>query len=259
MTNPIDDFNLEVDDNIKRISEAKEFHNISKNWIQEAGKNKWSYNFRWMDHPAIQFPNDAWVMQEIIWDIKPDLIIECGIAHGGSIVYYASILALLDMADSIANNKHMNPNKPTRKVLGIDVDIREHNRRKIEKNPFINWIELKEGSSIDKNVVDWVHHYASSFDKVLVILDSNHTHDHVLGELNAYASLVSTSSYCVVFDTIIEDMPSELSSDRPWGPGNNPKTAVKQFLRTNKHFKIDYKISDKLQITVAPEGFLRRE
>ena len=258
MSNPIEEFKLEVKNNIKKIAEAKEFKNISLDWIKEAGNNKWSYNFRWMNRPAIQFPNDAWVMQEIIWETKPDLIIELGVAHGGSILYYASLLALLDLSDSISKGELMDPSSPSRKVLGVDIDIREHNRQEIEKNQFMSWIELKEGSSIDKDMIDWVHNCASSYETVLVIMDSNHTHDHVLKELNAYANLVSLNSYCVVFDTIVEDMPPELSSDRPWGPGNNPKTAVWEFLKKNTNFDIDKSISDKLQITVAPDGYLRR-
>ena len=254
----IQKFKDEVSYNINAISSAEKFKEISLDWIKEAGKLNWSYNFRWMDRPAIQFPNDAWVMQEIIWDVKPDLIIECGVAHGGSIMYYASLLAMIDLADAASNSDVLDPTKPKRKVLGIDIDIRAHNRKEIIASPFINWIELKEGSSIDAETIKWVEEYSKNYQNIMVILDSNHTHDHVLGELNAYAKLVTKNSYCVVFDTIVEDMPAELSDNRPWGPGNSPKTAVKEFLLQTNEFIIDSKISDKLQITVAPDGFLKR-
>lgn len=251
-------FKLEVADNIDQIMQSQKFKDLSMEWIAEAGRNKWSYNFRWMDRPAIQFPNDAWAMQEIIWETKPDLIIECGVAHGGSILYYSSLLAMLDLADAIKENEPLSYKKPKRKVLGLDVDIRTHNKNEILKSPFVNWIELKEGSSVDHSIVEWVSDFAKPFKNILVVLDSNHTHEHVLQELEAYAKLVSINSYCVVFDTIVEDMPAELSDNRPWGPGNNPKTAVFEFLETNGNFVIDESISGKLQVTVGPQGFLRR-
>lgn len=256
--NEVEQFKQEVARNIEKISKSENFKNISTEWIKQAGELRWSYNFRWMDRPAIQFPNDAWAMQEIIWDVKPDLIIECGVAHGGSIMYYASLLALMDLADAASNNGVLDPTKPKRKVLGIDIDIRAHNRKEIIASPFINWIELKEGSSVEDTTIEWVQEFSKGYETVMVVLDSNHTHDHVLGELNAYANLVSKDSYCVVFDTVVDDMPTELSADRPWGPGNSPKSAVKQFLSQTEHFVIDREISDKLQITVGPDGYLRR-
>lgn len=181
-------------------------------------------------------------MQEIIWNVKPDLIIETGIAHGGSLIFYASMLELLG-GDG--------------KVLGIDIDIREHNRREIEKHPMFKRITMIEGSSVDKTVVETVRKYAQGKKRVLVCLDSLHTHDHVLQELEAYSSLVTIGSYCVVFDTIVEDLPDEFSADRPWGKGNNPKTAIWEFLKQNDRFVIDKKIENKLLITVAPNGYLK--
>ena len=252
---PIKDFKLEVKQNIENISKAGDFKKLSLDWIKEAGNQRWSYNFHWMGRPAIQFPTDAWAMQEIIWQTKPDLIIECGVAHGGSVLYYASLMALLDLSDNISKGDILETVKPKRRVLGVDIDIREHNKAEIEKNPFYSWIELKQGSSVDDDIIEWVCNFAGDYENILVILDSNHTHDHVIQELEAYANLVSVNNYCVVFDTIVEDMPAELSSNRPWGPGNNPKTAVRQFLDSNQHFQIDKDISDKLQITVGPDGF----
>ncbi len=256
--NPLEEFKQEVKANIKNLSENREFQALSLEWIRESGHSKWSYNFRWMGRPAIQFPNDAWVMQELIWDVKPDLIIEAGIAHGGSLVCYASMLAMLDLADAVESGGLMDPHKSKRKILGLDIDIRPHNREAIERHPMHPWIQMIQGSSIAPEVVAQVHEIARGYKRILVSLDSNHTHDHVLAELHAYASLVSRDSYCVVFDTIVEDMPSALSTDRPWGPGNNPKTAVWEYLKSHPEFQIDDDINSKLLITVAPDGYLKR-
>ena len=256
--NSLEKFKQEVQDNIKSLSINREFQDLSREWIRESGCNRWSYNFRWMGRPAIQFPNDAWAMQELIWDVKPDLIIEAGIAHGGSLVCYASMLAMLDVADAVESGGVMDPQKTKRKVLGLDIDIRPHNREAIEQHPMRPWIEMIQGSSIAPEVVAQVHEIAKGYKRILVSLDSNHTHDHVLAELQAYAPLTSVGSYCVVFDTIVEDMPPTLSSDRPWGPGNNPKTAVWEYLKSHPEFQIDSDIHHKLLITVAPDGYLKK-
>ena len=182
-------------------------------------------------------------MQEIIWDIKPDLIIEAGIAHGGSLIYYASLLELIGNGE----------------VLGIDIDIREHNRKEIENHKMFKRIKMISGSSIDETTIEEVKKYAESKKKILVSLDSNHTHDHVLKELELYSPLVSPGSYIVVFDTIVEDLPEGyFSQSRPWGIGNNPKTAVQEFLQKNRQFVIDEMIDNKLLISVAPGGYLKR-
>jgi cephalosporin hydroxylase len=251
-------FNKEVENNIKGLAADQELKLLSNKWSHEVARHKWSYNFRWMGRPAIQFPNDAWALQELIWDIKPDLIIEAGIAHGGSLIYYASMLAMLDLAESVEAGQMFDPFKTKRKVLGIDIDIRQHNRQAIELHSMRPWIHMIEGSSISLEIVKQVRDYSKNYNCILVCLDSNHTHDHVLKELQAYAPLVSIGSYCVVFDTIIEDMPPENTINRDWGPGNNPKTAVLKYLETNPNFQIDNKIHQKLLITVAPEGYIRR-
>ena len=181
-------------------------------------------------------------MQEIIWNVKPDLIIETGIAHGGSLIFYASMLELLGEEG---------------KVLGIDIDVRTHNRHEIEKHPLYKRISMIEGSSIDESVVEKVREYSRGKKRVLVCLDSLHTHDHVLRELEAYSPFVTTGSYCVVFDTIVEDLPDEYSADRPWGKGNNPKTAVWKFLERNNRFVMDKEIENKLLITTCPDGYLK--
>ncbi len=238
----IEKFSLEVKNNIKRMSEDHAVGNLSNKWIRDTAPYKYAYNFSWMGRPIIQFPQDILAMQEIIWRTKPKLIIETGIAHGGSIIFYASMLELMG-----GNGM----------VLGIDIDIREHNRAEILKHPMAKRIKMLEGSSIDMDVISQVHEASKDQSPVLVILDSMHTHSHVLEELNAYSPLVTRDSYLVVFDTVVEDM-SEISfQDRPWGKGNNPKTAVWEFLKSNNRFAIDREIQDKLLITVAPDGYLK--
>ncbi len=209
----------------------------------------YSYNFSWLGRPIIQYPQDIVGMQEIIWLAKPDLIIETGIAHGGSLVFSASMLELNANCGGPADAK----------VLGIDIDIRAHNRAAIENHCMFKRIEMIQGSSVAPDVITQVIARAAGKQSVMVCLDSNHTHDHVLAELRAYAPLTSAGNYCVVFDTIIEDMPSSLILGRPWGPGNNPKTAVWQFLKSHPEFEIDRDMYNKLMMSVAPDGFLRRK
>lgn len=197
-------------------------------------------------------------MQELIWSIRPDLIIETGIAHGGSLIFSASMLAQLDMCDAIEAGSSFNPKESHRKVLGIDIDIRAHNREAIEAHPMASRIQMIQGSSIAPEIIDQVRQIAAGHSRILVCLDSNHTHEHVLAELEAYAPLASVGSYCVVFDTIVEDLPAEMFPDRPWGPGDNPKTAVWEYLKTHTEFEIDKHINHKLLISVAPDGYLKR-
>jgi len=249
---------IPVSAHIHSLSLDTELHHLSRTWIQETVKHHYAYNFSWQGRPIIQYPQDMVAVQELIWKIKPDLIIETGIAHGGSLILSASMLALLDMCDAIENCEAIDPKQSKRKVLGIDIDIRAHNRAAIETHPMASRIQMIQGSSIDPEIVAQVKSIASKHSRVLVCLDSNHTHGHVLAELEAYASLTSTGSYCVVFDTIVEDMPADMFQDRPWGPGNNPKTAVREFLKTHHEFETDKLIDCKLLISVAPDGFLKR-
>lgn len=230
----------------------------TQNWFNLANQHKYSYHFEWMGRPIIQYPQDMTAMQEVIWEVKPDLIIETGIAHGGSLIMNASLLAMLDYCEAIEQSQLIDPKKPKRRVLGIDIDIREHNRKAIEEHPMSNRIDMIQGSSVAEDIVAKVHEYAKSYKRILVSLDSNHTHEHVLAELQAYAPLTSKDSYCVVFDTIVEDMPAGMFPDRPWGKGDNPKTAVWEYLKTHPEFEIDKSIQNKLLITVAPDGYLKR-
>jgi cephalosporin hydroxylase len=256
--NEVEKFKLEVAQNIEGLGKDEDVQALSRIWVREISPHKYAYNFRWLDRPAIQFPQDQVALQELIWQIRPDLIIETGIAHGGSLVFSASMLALLDMDDAIESGEIIDPKVSKRKVLGLDIDIRSHNRLAIENHSMASRIHMIEGSSIDPVIVAQVSEIAKSYKTVLVCLDSNHTHDHVLEELKAYAPLTSLGSYCVVFDTVVEDMPREMFSDRPWGPGDNPKTAVWEYLKTHPEFEIDKSIENKLLITVAPDGYLKR-
>ncbi len=263
-------FKKEVQGNIETLGKNAGLKQQSIAWLTDVAPYKYSYNFSWFGRPIIQFPQDMVAMQELIASVKPDLIIETGIAHGGSLIMNASMLALLDYNDAITQEKLLDPQKTQRKVLGIDIDIRQHNKEAIEKHPMSNHIDMIEGSSIDRDIIEQVYEYAKDFSRILISLDSNHTHDHVLKELQAYAPLTSKGSYCVVFDTVIEDMPKGSFPDRPWGKGNNPKTAVWEFmeqLRTTPckntqgedlNFSIDSDIENKLLITVAPDGYLKR-
>lgn len=226
----------------KALSEA------TRDWMNKANARKYSYHFEWMGRPIIQYPQDIVAMQELIWSVQPDLIIETGIAHGGSLIFMAAMLELNAACGGPADAR----------VLGIDIDIRAHNREAIEAHPMARRISMIQGSSIAPDVVAKVHAAAAGKQRILISLDSNHTHDHVLAELRAYAPLTSVGSYCVAFDTVIEDMPKEMFPDRPWGPGNNPKTAVMEFLKTHTEFEIDTTVDNKLLISVAPHGYLKR-
>lgn len=244
----IQQFVREREERIKKNSEDTQLRSLADQWLQHSMMKQYVYNFSWLGRPIIQSPQDIMALQEIIWNVKPDIIIETGIAHGGSLILSASMLTLLEACGEIENGQ----------VLGIDIDIREHNKKAIEAHPMSKKITMFQGSSIDKEMIENVRQFIKKGKKILVCLDSNHTHEHVLAELKAYAPLVSVGSYCVVFDTLVQDMPSEFSKERPWGKDNNPKTAVWEYLRENDNFEIDKNIENKILITVAPSGYLKR-
>ena len=243
---------------------------IARDFMRESTIPKYSYNFRSMGLPIIQYPQDMVAMQEIIWEVRPDLIVETGIAHGGSLIANASMLTVIEYANAVENGKIVDPQHPNSRVLGIDIDIREHNRRAISSHPLSNRIDMIQGSSTDLDIIEKVKEIASNYCKVLVCLDSNHTQQHVLAELEAYAPLTSKGSYCIVYDTIIEDLPNEMYPDRPWGIGDNPKTAVIEYLNKIKSrpvlaadgadlvLEVDRGLDNKLLISVAPGGYLKR-
>lgn len=248
MMSPPYNFSDEVSRNIDGLAKRGDLARRAVEWIKDTAPHKYSYNFTWMGRPIIQYPQDIVAMQELIWLIKPDLIVETGIAHGGSLVFSASMLELNAACGGPTDAE----------VLGIDIDIRAHNRAAIEAHPMSKRISMIQGSSIEPAIIDEVRARAQGKRNVLVCLDSNHTHDHVLAELEGYGTLTSVGSYCVVFDTIVDDLPAELFPDRPWGPGNNPKTAVREFLKTHAEFEIDKRIDHKLLISVAVDGYLKR-
>jgi cephalosporin hydroxylase len=240
---PVEEFKSECKKRIEAQERNTNLLEASKKFAEETIRSGYSYNFSWMGRPIIQYPQDMIAMQEIIWEVKPDLIIETGIAHGGSLIYYASLLELMGMGE----------------VLGIDIDIREHNRKEIEQHQMFKRISMIQGSSIDTAVINEVSKHAKNKKRILVSLDSNHTHDHVLKELQLYSPFVSTGSYIIAFDTIVEYLPEDyFPQKRPWGIANNPRTAVAEFLKTNDNFIPDTSIDNKLLISVAPGGYLKR-
>jgi cephalosporin hydroxylase len=241
MSNPIEQFQQERKQRIGSFETNEELKEAAKQFNVASNKASYSYNFSWMGRPIIQYPQDMIAMQELIWEVKPDLIIETGIAHGGSLIYYASIMELIGKGE----------------IVGIDIDIREHNKKAIESHPMYKRISMIQGSAIDGDIINQVREKAREKKAIMVSLDSNHTHAHVLEELKLYSPFVTRNSYLVVFDTIIEDMPKAMY-DRPWDKGNNPKTAVWEFLKTNTDFEIDKSIDNKLLISVAPQGYLKR-
>lgn len=251
-------FEKEVAERIQAAACNQDLKDTAHAFMEASIAAKYSYNYYWMGRPIIQYPQDMTAMQELIWQVRPDLIIETGIAHGGSLIMNASLLAMLDYCDAVEKGEILDPRAPKRRVLGIDIDIRRHNRDAIEAHPMSNRIDMIQGSSIAPEIIQQVEEYAKDYKTILVSLDSNHTHEHVLAELKAYAPLTSVGSYCVVFDGVVEDMPKELAGDRPWGPGDNPKTAVWEYLKSHPEFEIDKSIQDKLLITVAPDGYLKR-
>jgi cephalosporin hydroxylase len=255
---PIEGFSRNNEKMINVAADDESFRVQTREWFNQANAYEYSYHFSFLGRPIIQYPQDMVAMQELIWSIKPDLIIETGIAHGGSLIMSASMLAFIDYCEAVESGEKLNPSNSRRKVLGIDIDIRAHNRTAIEEHPMAHLIDMIQGSSISPEIVAQVLEIAVDYKRILVILDSNHTHEHVLAELKAYAPLTSMGSYCVVFDTIIEDLPEDAFPDRPWGKGNNPKTAVWEYLKNHPEFEIDKTIQHKLLITVAPDGYLKR-
>jgi cephalosporin hydroxylase len=221
----------------------------SGNKFLEAGlKTKYIYNFSWLGRPIIQTPQDIVALQEIIFRIKPDLIIDIGIARGGSIVFFASLLEL---------NTLYGGNRDA-KVLGVEIDLRAHNRSAIEASPLSKRIELIDGSSLEPDVISQVAKLTENKKTVMVCLDSLHTHKHVLAELEIYSKFVTSGSYCIVFDTSIEGMEDSLFKDRPWKTGDSPGSAVKEFLSKEQSFVIDESIDNQLVFTMNKNGYLKR-
>jgi cephalosporin hydroxylase len=240
--NEVEKFKKEVEENILLQGNNEPLKKTAAAFMDASIRSRYSYNFTWLGRPIIQYPQDIIAIQEIIYQVQPDLIIETGIAHGGSLILHASICELIGKGE----------------VLGVDIDIREHNKSEILNHRMSKRISMIQGSSIDETIVKQVAEIAAGKEKVLVILDSNHTHDHVLNEMKWYAPFVTKGSYMLVFDTVVEDLANDIYDNRPWGVGDNPKTAVWEFLKTNDDFVIDTAMDDKLLISVAPSGFLKK-
>lgn len=256
--------------NINGYVQDTEWHRISKEFHTKSFLQYYMYNFSILGRPIIQMPMDIIATQELIWKVKPDLIIETGIAHGGSLIMSASMLAQIDYCEAVEAGKTLDPKASRRRVLGIDIDIRSHNRALIEAHPMAHLISMIEGSSTSADVIAKVHEFAKSYERIMICMDSNHAHDHVLAELEAYAPLTSVGSYCCVFDTVVEDLPPEISAGKPWAKGNSPKTAVWEYMRRLKSgdskgllgetmvFVVDKTVENKLIMTNAPDGYLQR-
>lgn len=208
----------------------------------QSDQHNWSYQWSWLGLPIIQMPPDVLAVQEIIWNLRPQVIVETGVARGGSLIFYASILQLIGEG----------------KVIGIDIDIRPHNRAAIEEHPLAHRIELIQGSSVGSDVLRDIKSRIPAGARVMVILDSNHTHDHVLEELKLYGPLVSKGQFLIVADTVVEQIPAQAHRPRPWGPGDNPATALDAFLDGNRDFVRDEFVNAKLLISSSPGGYLRR-
>tara|TARA_R110001599_G_scaffold196673_2_gene393202 strand:+ start:2368 stop:3186 length:819 start_codon:yes stop_codon:yes gene_type:complete len=260
---PLEQFKQDITDRVSQYPDNQPLQSASQEFFNQIGIGKadYFYNFTWLGVPVIQTPQDLYALQEMIWKVKPDLIIETGIAWGGTLIHSASMLALLEGCDEIDKGH----------VLGIDIEIRPHNKAVLTNHPLSKKITMLEGSSIDEDIIAQVKDFAKDYKRILVCLDSNHTHDHVLAELEAYAPLVSRGSYCMVADTIIEDSPDHMSSKRPWGKGNNPKTAVWSYLKKLQtkvvtaadgerlSFEMDKELEHKLVLTLSPDGYLFRK
>ena len=251
----MDQYETEVSKRLKAMSQDADLKVAAKAFLETSIAAQYSYNFNWLGVPIIQYPQDIMALQEIVWQVRPDVIVETGIARGGSLSLSASLLALLDLSDMQASGQR--PLTP-RRVIGVDIDIRPHTRQAIGQHPFKDRITMIEGSSVDAEVIASVRDAVGDAKTVLVCLDSHHGHDHVLQELETYAPLVSVGSYCIVFDTVIDDLEEPLLFGRPWGPGDNPKTAVNAWLKGRDDFTINKDVDHKLQVSVAKDGYLLR-
>jgi cephalosporin hydroxylase len=213
----------------------------AKNVLIKADRYRWLHQNSWMGEPLLNLPQDMFALQEIIYRTKPDYIIETGVAWGGSLLFSASMLELMG----------------GKKVIGIDIYIPKNLRSRLAKSArLFSRIKLVTGSSTDCSTIEKVKKIIGNCKKVVVILDSFHTHDHVLEELRSYAPFVGKGFYLICGDTIVESIPAQGHRPRPWGPGNNPATALKEFLKTKKRFLVDRDIDAKLLFTCHPGGYI---
>jgi cephalosporin hydroxylase len=244
-------FRQERAERIRAMGGNQALKDTAQAFTVESTRAGYSYNFSWMGRPVIQYPQDMMALQEIIWEMRPDVVVETGIAHGGSLIFSASMLQLLGGEGGDAGSGN------DRFVLGVDIDIRAHNRAAIEAHPMASRIRMIQGSSVDESIAAQVRQACAGCANPLVVLDSNHTHEHVLRELELYSPLVKKGGWLIVFDTVVENMPGDFYPDRPWGLGDNPMTAVQAFLKTNDRFVVDEAMDAKLCVSMAPRGYLR--
>lgn len=257
MNDPLAMFREERTQARAALAADREAQDLGLRWMNRVNSRKYPYQFDWLGRPVIQYPQDVVALEELVWRCRPTLIVETGIAHGGSLVLSASLLALGELCDAARDGVVVDPRHPRGRVLGIDIEIRPHNRQLIESHPLAGRIDMIEDSSVAPHVVAAVRQRAAGEPRVLVALDSNHTHEHVLAELEAYAGFVTPGSYLIACDTVIADLDPGQFPDRPWGRGNNPRTAVDTFLATHPEFEIDHEF-DKFLVGSNPGGYLRR-
>jgi cephalosporin hydroxylase len=235
-------FRQEADASALRLGKDAELQRLARDVIVQSDRHHWSYQWTWLGVPIIQMPPDIVATQEIIWKTKPQLIIETGVARGGSLILYASILELLGEG----------------KVIGVDVEIRAHNRASIESHPLSKRIELIESDALSPTLHEALKEKTKNVERVMVILDSNHTHEHVKRELELFADFVTPGQYLIVADTVVEYIPEQEHRPRPWGIGNNPATALKEFMSSDSRFELDAVTNSKLLLTSSPGGYLVR-
>jgi cephalosporin hydroxylase len=235
-------FRAEAAASALRLGEDADLQSLALDLIARSDRHHWSYQWTWLGVPIIQMPPDIVATQEIVWKTRPQLIIETGVARGGSLIFYASILELLGEGH----------------VIGIDIDIRAHNRESIENHPLSKRIELIESDALSPSLHDLLKEKVTQGQRVMVILDSHHTHEHVKRELELFADYVTPGQYLIVADTVVEYIPEQSHRPREWGVGNNPATALKEFMNSDTRFKLDDATNAKLLLTSSPGGYLVR-
>jgi cephalosporin hydroxylase len=231
-----------------RLESAKEMHKDQELWrdaldvLVRADHYRWIHQTNWLGEPALNLPQDMFALQEIIFKTRPQFIIELGVAWGGSLLFYSTLMEVLG----------------GERIIGVDIYIPEDLRERLSSHGNLSKrLTLINGSSIEQDTQRQVKSIVGDCREVMVVLDSYHTHDHVLKELHLYSSFVGKGSYLICGDTVVEDIPEQEHRSRPWGPGNNPKTALRQFLQENDRFEVDDYYDQKLLFTCSPGGYLK--
>lgn len=235
-------FSEELSAHAKKMREDEVLRRDALDVLARADRYKWIHQTTWFGEPILNIPHDLFALQEIIYRTRPDFIIEIGVAWGGSLLYYSTLMEALG----------------GKKIIGVDIYIPDDLRERIGSYGRLSErIELVAGSSVERGTVEIIRNIIGESKKVLVILDSHHTHDHVLKELNIYSEFISCGNYLICADTVVEDLPVQTHRKREWGPGNSPKTALNDFLALNSRFEIDYELENKLLFSCNPGGYIR--